>query len=269
MADIGAAFRALHAPGDPFVIPNPWDMGSARMLAAMGFKALATTSAGYAFALGRPEGTLSFEEQVDHGGDLAGAIALPVSADLEKGAGDTPESAAETVRRAAAAGLAGCSLEDATGDPAAPIYDFALAVEKVAAAAEAARGLDRDFVFTARAENFLHRRPDLDDTLKRLEAFAAVGADALYAPGLPDLAAIEAACALGKPVNALMGGSGAMFTVAELAEAGVARISVGSAFARLAYGAVIRAATDIRDSGGFETLRAGASFREIEALLKP
>ena len=171
------------------------------------------------------------------------------------------------MRRAAEAGLAGCSIEDATGDAAAPIYDFDHAVERVAAGAEAARALDHDFVFTARAENFLNGRRDLDDTLRRLEAFAAAGADVLYAPALPDLDAIRSACALGPPVNALMGGSGAMFSTAELADAGVARISVGSAFARLAYGAVIRAAEEMRDQGTFEALRNGASFSEIEGLL--
>ena len=267
MTDQGASFRALHVPGAPFIIPNPWDRGGARMLAALGFDALATTSAGLAFSLGLSEGTLDFDTQISHAADLAGATPLPVSADLEKGAGDTPESAAETVRRAASAGLAGCSLEDATGDAAAPIYDFTLAVEKISAAVEAARALDRDFVLTARAENFLHRRPDLDDTLKRLEAFGAAGADVLYAPGLPDIDAIRAAASLGGPFNALMGGSGAMFTVSELAGAGVARISVGSAFARLAYGAVIRAAEEMRDAGSFESLRPAASFAEIEKLL--
>ena len=267
MRNIGAAFRDLHKPGVPFVIPNPWDAGSARMLAGLGYRALATTSAGFAFSQGLPDGATGFGAQLAHATELAASVPLPVSADLEKGAGDAPEDAAQTVRRAADAGLAGCSVEDATGDRVRPIYDFTLAVERVAAGAEAARALDRDFVFTARAENFLNGRRDLDDTLKRLEAFAKAGADVLYAPALPDLDAIRAACDLGKPVNALMGGSGAMFGIDELAEAGVARISVGSALARLAYGAVIRAAEDIRDRGRFGSLTAGASFSEIEGLL--
>ena len=260
-------FRAMHRPGDPFVIPNPWDLGSAAMLKGLGFAALATTSAGLAFHLGQREGGPGCAAAIRQAAEMKKATSLPVSADLEMGFGDSPESAAETVRRAAAAGLEGCSIEDATGDPAAPIYDFGLTVERIAAAVETARGLDRDFVLTARAENFLHGRRDLDDTLKRLETFAAAGADVLYAPGLPNLDAIRAVCALGKPVNALMGGSGAMFTLAELAEAGVARVSVGSAFARLAYGAFISAAREISASGDFSALRPAASFAEIEALL--
>ncbi|MGO4838407.1 isocitrate lyase/phosphoenolpyruvate mutase family protein, partial [Rhizobiaceae sp. 2RAB30] len=220
------AFRALHQAQGAFIIPNPWDIGTAKLLAEFGFKALATTSAGYAFSRGLPDGGVGFEAMIHHCRDIAGATALPVSADLEKGKGDSAESAAETIFAADAAGLAGCSIEDHTGDPDSPIYDFSHAVDRVAAAAEAARALKHDFVFTARAENFLWGRKDLDDTIRRLQAFEKAGADVLYAPGLTDIETVRTVCqAVTKPVNVLAVPG---FTVAQLAEAGARRISLGS-----------------------------------------
>lgn len=265
-------FRDLHtnaqASQTAFVIPNPWDAGSARMLAAMGFSALATTSAGMAFAMGIREGLATPDQIIAHCREIVAATDLPVNADLESGFGHTPESAAETIQRAAQTGISGGSLEDVTGDPANPIYDFTLAVEKVAAGVEAARAADSDFVFTARAENFLHGRPDLDDTIKRLQAFEAVGADVLYAPGLPTIEAIRTVCAsVTKPVNVVMGMPGRTWSTAELSKAGVARISVGSALARLAYGHLIRAARDIATNGTFDFVPDAMGFAEIEGYL--
>lgn len=265
-----AGFRALHEGAGAFVIPNPWDVGTARLLASLGFKALATTSAGLAFSLGRPEGLLTRAEVLGHCRDIVGATSLPVSADLEKGFGDTPDSAAETVRAAAETGLAGCSLEDHTNRRDDPIFDFSLAVERIAAAAEAARALPRDFVLTARCENFLWGRPDLEDTLRRLQAFQRAGADVLYAPGLRSLEDIRTVCAaVGKPVNVVMGLPGAAFTVRELAEAGVKRISVGSALARLAYGACLAAAQEIATQGSFDSLAPAIGFSELEDRFRP
>lgn len=267
-SDIGARFRALHHEPGAFIIPNPWDAGSARLLAAMGFKALATSSAGHAFSLGLTDGGVSREAALDHCRQLVEATDLPVSADLEKGFGDAPADVAATVRAAAETGLAGCSVEDFSGDEADPIYDFGLAVERVKAAAEAARGLGRDFVLTARSENFLHGRPDLADTIRRLQAYAEVGADVLYAPGLRDIATIRDVCgALDKPCNVLTGIPGMGLGVAELAEAGVKRISVGSALARLAYGRVIEAAHEMAENGSFGFVDDAASTAEIEKLL--
>lgn len=249
MMDKGREFRALHEAGSAFVIPNPWDIGTARLLESLGFKALATTSAGYAFSRGVADGEVGFETMIAHCREIAGATDLPVSADLEKGKGDTPDSAAETVFAAEAAGLAGCSLEDATGDPQAPIYDFGLAVERVSAAVEAARSLKRDFVLTARAENFLWGRPDIDDTIRRLQAFEKAGADVLYAPGLSTIELVRSVCAsVSRPVNVLAIGS---FTLPALAEAGAKRISLGSKLATLAFGAVERASREMLDQGSF------------------
>ncbi len=264
------AFRALHEREGVFVMPNPWDVGTARILAALGFEALATTSAGLAFTLGRRdgEGALSREDALAHAAGIVGATSLPVSADLENGFGDAPETAAETIRLAADAGLVGASIEDASGDPNRPIYDAALAAERIAAAAEAARALPFPFTLTARAENFLYGRPDLDDTIRRLQAFEAAGADVLYAPGLRDLAAIRTVCvAVGRPVNVIMGLSGAAFSVDQLAAAGVRRISVGSAFARAAFGAFLRAAREVREHGTFGFADDAASFAEIHGFM--
>jgi 2-methylisocitrate lyase-like PEP mutase family enzyme len=267
MKDIGTAFRLLHEQPGSFVIPNPWDIGTARILAALGFRALATTSAGMAFSLGVAEGRVSKEGALNHCRTLAAATPLPVSADLERGFGDSPDSAAETLRAAADIGLAGCSLEDHTGRQDHPIYDFTLAVERIAAAVEARRALSHDFVLTARCENFLWGRPDLDDTIKRLQAFEKAGADVLYAPGLHDLDTIRTVCeSVSKPVNIVMGMPGATFGVAELAAVGVKRISVGSALARLAYGAFVKAAREMKSAKTFRFSEQAMGFAELEGF---
>jgi 2-methylisocitrate lyase-like PEP mutase family enzyme len=267
MADRKSAFRALHETPDLFIMPNPWDIGTARILAGMGFKALATTSAGMAFALGRRDGQVGRAEALAHCRTIVSATPLPVSADLEKGFGDSPESAALTIRAAAETGLAGCSLEDHTNRPADPIFDFNLAVERIAAAAEAARGLPDDFVLTARCENFLWNRPDLDDTIKRLQAFETAGADVLYAPGLRDLDSIRIVCgAVAKPVNVIMGLPGMNFGARELAATGVKRISVGSTLARAALGAFVRASREIAELGTFTYSKDAIGSAEIEAF---
>ena len=263
------AFRALHDSDGIFVIPNPWDVGSAKMLESLGFKALATTSAGHAFSSGVPEGFTTNQDVLEHCYLLSQATDIPVSADLEMGFGDSPKEAAETIAMVAPTGIAGCSIEDHTGRLSDPIYDFELAVERITAAAEAAGNLEHDFVLTARAENYLHERPLLDDTIKRLVAFEQAGADVLYAPGLPDLEAIREVCnAVGKPVNVVMGLPGKTFSVAELADAGVKRISVGSAFARLAYGAMFEAVKEIQTNGTFDFAGKAPGFGDIEQLLK-
>lgn len=265
MTDNTTTFRALHERPGAFVIPNPWDVGSARILAALGFEALATTSAGLAFSLGVAEGKVSREETLEHCRALVAATPLPVSADLEKGFGDDPETVAETVRMAAAAGLAGCSIEDHTGRRDDPIFPFDLAVERVAAAVEAARSVPGDFVLTARCENLLWGRPGLDDVLKRLQAYERAGADVLYAPGLKDLDAIRSVCrAVSRPVNVIAALPGRTFTVAELAEAGVKRISVGSALARLAFGAFVKAAREMKAEGCFRFSGDAMGFAELE-----
>ncbi len=261
-------FRALHEADGAFVMPNPWDAGTARILTALGAKALATTSAGYAFSVGRRDsfGALSRDEILVNARAIAEATDLPVSGDLEEGFGPAPEDCAETVRLAVGAGLVGGSIEDATGDPAAPIFDTAQAVERIVAAAEAARG--RPFVLTARAENFLWGRPDLADTIRRLQAFAEAGAEVLYAPGLPDLAAIRTVCAeVDKPVNVVMGLGGPAYPVAELAEAGVKRISVGGSFARAALGAMMRAAREVLGDGTFGYAAEALPDREVAAMM--
>jgi len=247
----GERFRALHAAGI-FVIPNPHDAGTAKILAGLGFAALATTSAGLAFSLGRPDGqgAVNRDETLANARSIVAATELPVAADLENGFADAPEGVAETIRLAAAAGLVGGSIEDATGDADRPIYDFGHAVERVAAAAEAAHGLDVPFMFAARAENFLHGRPDLDDTIRRLQAFERAGADLLYAPGLPSLEAVRTVCAsVGKPVNVLIGGGGPAMSVAQLAAVGVRRVSLGSALSRAALGGFMAAAQEVLEHG--------------------
>jgi 2-methylisocitrate lyase-like PEP mutase family enzyme len=246
------AFRALHERPGTFVIPNPWNAGTARILMALGFEALATTSAGYAFAVGRRDSAagLTRDEILENAKAIVEATQLPVSADLEDGFGRSPEMCVATVRLASDIGLVGGSIEDATGDPRDPIYGFQLAVERVAAAAKAAH--DCQFMLTARAENFLHGRPNLADTIRRLQSFAEAGADVLYAPGLPSLEAIREVCAsVSKPVNVVMGLKGATFSVEELDAVGVKRISVGGAFARAALGAFVRAAREVKDKGTF------------------
>jgi 2-methylisocitrate lyase-like PEP mutase family enzyme len=262
-------FRALHDGPGAFVIPNPWDAGSARILAGCGFAALATSSAGFAFSIGQRDNGPSREQNFEHCRDIAEAAGdLPVSADLAKCFGDSPETVAETIRLAGATGIVGGSVEDSTGDAGTPIYDHSLAVERVAAAVEAARSLPFRFVLTARAENFLRRPPDLDDTIRRLQAYAAAGADVLYAPGLPDLEAVNRVCAAvaPKPVNVLAGRR--EFTVAALSEAGARRISVGSALSRVAFGALVRAAHEIREHGTFHALAEGVSMGDISRFME-
>src|SRR5437016_11447048 len=226
-AEKGRAFRALHERSGAFIIPNPWDIGTARLLAHLGFDALATTSAGYAFSAGQRDNTIKREEMMAHVSAIVAATDLPVSADLEKGFGDAPEIVAETIRLAAGSGLVGCSIEDASGNPDAPIFEIGHATERIAAAAAAARALPFPFTLTGRTENFLRGRLDLEDTIKRLKAYEAAGADALMAPGLPDLEAVRSVCAaVGKPFNFMVGIKGKSFTVAALAAAGVKRISL-------------------------------------------
>ncbi|MCC3306552.1 isocitrate lyase/PEP mutase family protein [Sneathiella sp. HT1-7] len=264
-------FRALHLREKAFVLPNPWDAGSAKMLTALGFSALATTSAGFAFSSGKGTsiGEISREEALEHAAGIIAATTLPVSADLENGYGHTPEEVAETVRLAAEIGLAGCTIEDTTGDPDNPIYERAQAIDRIAAAAEVVRGLDRPFMLTARAENYLFNRPDFGDTLMRLQCFEMVGADVLYAPALPDLQAIKTVCKeVSKPLNVVAGIGLPGVTITELEAAGVKRISVGSAFARVAYGAMIDAAEGIIKTGSFAPFMAAASFSSIETLIK-
>ena len=269
MSGPGQAFRALHEEAGAFVIPNPWDIGSARILERLGFKALATTSAGMAFSLGLTDGTVSPEAVLDHCRMLTAATPLPVSADLEKGFGDDPQSVFETIEAAAAAGLAGCSIEDHTGRRRSPIFDKALAVERIEAAVAACKVLEEDFVLTARCENLLWGRNDLDDVIDRLQAYEAAGADVLYAPALPDLDAIRTVCsALSKPVNIVMDTADATYRIDELAEAGVKRISVGSAFAQLAYGSLVTAAREISRNGSFDFTRNAMDYFELDAIFR-
>lgn len=264
MTDRGAAFRALHGEDGAFIIPNPWDTGSARILHRLGFKALATTSSGAAFAHGVQDGHMSDDEVLDHCREIVAATPLPVSADLWKGFGDSPQSVHDTVLAAAETGLAGCSIEDHTGDSGNPIFEKSLAVERIAAAVEASRNLDRDFVLTARSENFLWGITDLEDTVSRLQAFEEAGADVLYAPGLRDLGAIRDVCAaVSRPVNVVMGLPGVTFSAGDLAQAGVKRISVGSALLRSAYGALISAATEMAEKGTFTFSKGAAGFGDI------
>ncbi len=262
-------FRALHERPGIFVIPNPWNAGTARILTAMGFEALATTSAGFAFSDGRRDSAAGAtrDEVLANAKSIVDATDLPVSADLENGYGRSPELCAATIRLASQTGLAGGSIEDATGDPNDPIYEFQLAVDRVAAAAKAAR--DCQFLLTARAENFLHGRGDLNDTIRRLQAFAEAGADVLYAPGLPSLEAIRLVCAavFPKPVNVLMGLKGATYSVEEIAAAGAKRISVGGAFARAALGAFIRAAREVKEKGTFTFAAEAIPHAEVSAYM--
>jgi 2-methylisocitrate lyase-like PEP mutase family enzyme len=261
-------FKALHKRAGAFVIANPWDIGSARLLAGLGFEALATTSAGAANALGLLDGELQLQQVIEHCRVIAAATDLPVNADLENCFAHDPKQAAGTIRLAAQAGVVGGSIEDFSGDKSKPIYDFELAVERVSAAAEMARSVDFPFLLTARAENFLHGKSDLDDTIRRLQAFEAAGADVLYAPGLTTLDQVRAVTrAVTKPVNIL----GVMVkgaTVAQLAEAGAKRISVGGALARAAVSALVRAGEAMRDQGTFEWTADLVSGAKVKQLLK-
>lgn len=266
-AEKGKMFRELHQRDRAFVIPNPWDVGTARVLARLGFEALATTSAGFAFSIGQRDNTVGRERMIAHVRDITGATDLPVSADLENGFGDDPETAAETIRLGAAAGLVGGSIEDSNGSRQDPIYELERAAERVRAAADVAHSLPFPFTLTARAENYLFGRSDLKDTIKRLQAYQEAGADVLYAPGLAnkdDIAAV--ASSLDRPVNILMGLAGVRLTVAELSEIGVKRISVGSVLSRVALSAFVRAAEEMRDNGTFTFGDDVISFRDISAM---
>ncbi len=262
------AFRALHQrQGEAFVIPNPWDVGTARLLASLGFEALATTSAGCAFALGVADNRIDRDTAIEHVRVLADATALPLSADLENGFGDDPRTVADTIRRAAAAGAVGGSIEDTNTRNERPQYEFEHAVERVRAAAEAARSLDFPFTLTARAENFLVGNPDLRDTIRRLQAYRDAGADVLYAPGLATREAIaEVVRSVDRPVNVLMGSPALRLNVDELAAIGVRRISVGSAMSRAALGAFLRAAREIREHGSFGFGADAIGYAEINAM---
>lgn len=253
-----------------FIIPNPWDAGSARLLEALGFEALATTSAGFAFTLGRSDGEISREEALAHCRTIAEACNLPVNADLENCFGADPKTVAETIRLAGATGIAGGSVEDSSGDGRKPIYEFRHAVDRVAAAAEAARALAFPFTLTARAENFLHGVNNLDDTIGRLQAFSAAGADVVYAPCLPSLDAIRKVCqaVAPKPVNVLAGVKGQNFPLSEIAAAGGRRISVGAALSRVAISAFLRAAREMKEKGTFAYVNETATSAELSALFK-
>ena len=260
-ADKARQFLALHRPGDPLLLPNPWDLGSARLLASLGFQALATTSSGFAASLGRNDGSVSREEALIHGAVIVAASDLPVSADLENAFADEPADVAETIRLAIEVGLAGGSVEDFTGRQDDPIYDQRLAADRVAEAAQAAHAGPVPFVLTARAENYLHGRPDLADTIARLQAYQEAGADVLYAPGLRDISDIRQLIReVDRPVNVLAI-AGAP-PVPELAEAGVSRISVGGSFAFAALGALVAAATELRDQGTYGYLAGSAVGRK-------
>ncbi len=261
----GQIFLALHEREGAFIIPNPWDVGTARMLARVGFEALATTSAGYAFSAGQRDNTISREQMMTHVAEIAQATDLPVSGDLENGYGDSPETVAETIKLAAQAGLVGASIEDMARDRS--IYDLELAVERVQAAAEAAHSLSFPFTLTARAENYLVGRPDLKDTITKLQAYQEAGADVLYAPGLTSKDDIVSVlCSVDRPVNVVMGLQGVQLTVAELSEIGVKRISVGSALTRAAYGAFLHAAREMKTNGTFAFADEAASYQEISEM---
>jgi 2-methylisocitrate lyase-like PEP mutase family enzyme len=268
-AEKASAFRALHERENAFIIPNPWDIGTARLLEHLGFEALATTSAGYAFSLGQRDYKLGRDNTITHAASIVSATDLPISADLENGFGDDPETVAETIRLAAAAGLAGGSIEDSTGSPGDPIYGFDMAVERVRAAVKAARSLPFPFTLTARAENFLWGRPDLRDTIKRLQAYQEAGADVLYAPGLvskEDIVAVVGS--VDRPVNVVMGLKGVQLSLAELSEIGVKRVSVGSALSRAALGSFLRAAREMREHGTFTFADDAVSYSEISEMFE-
>ena len=258
------AFRALHGRPGAFIIPNPWDAGTAKLLAAMGFEALATTSLGLANTLG--SAIVSLDAIIENCRMIAEATDLPVNADLENCGADDPKTAAKAIARAAEAGCVGGSIEDSTGNPQKPIYDFSLAVERVQAAVEAARALSFPFTLTARAENLLYGRNDLDDTIKRLQAFEAAGADVLYSPGLYDLATIKTVVSsVKKPFNLVMGYADPTLTVEQLSAAGVKRISVGGAMQRHALAAFLRCAREMKDNGAFSFVRDMAPVKEVRA----
>jgi 2-methylisocitrate lyase-like PEP mutase family enzyme len=268
-ADKGRTFRALHERERAFIMPNPWDPGTARLLAQRGFEALATTSAGFAFSLGQRDNTIGRDRIIAHVEAIVSATDLPVSADLENGYGDGAEAVAETIRLAAAAGAVGGSIEDATGRRDQPIYDRAHAVDRIAAAAEAARGLGVTFTLTARAENYLAGRADLADTIKRLQAYQTAGADVLYAPGLTrpeDIAAVVRS--LDRPVNVLAGLTGAKLSLADLSRLGVRRVSVGSLLSRVALDAFLRAAAEMQQHGTFSFANEALAYRDLNGMFE-
>jgi 2-methylisocitrate lyase-like PEP mutase family enzyme len=263
----GKLFRELHQQEKAFIIPNPYDVGTARLLAGLGFDALATTSAGYAFSVGKRDNTIGRDEMLKHVSDIVSATELPISADLENGYGDEPEAAAETIKLAAETGLVGGSIEDLSGRANGDIYELELAAERIRAAAEVSRSLSFTFTLTARAENYLVGRPDLQDTIRRLQAYQEAGADVLYAPGLKSKEDIKAVVkSVDRPVNVVMGLQGALLTLDELSEIGVKRISVGSALSRAALGAFLRAAHEMREYGTFSFAEEAISFKEITEL---
>jgi 2-methylisocitrate lyase-like PEP mutase family enzyme len=267
--DKAKKFRALHEAPGAFVIANPWDGGSARLLAGLGFQALATSSGAKAGVLGKRDGKVTREEALANAKMIVEATDLPVAADLEKGFGDAPDAAAETIRQAAAVGLVGGSIEDATGNKDKPLYDIKAATERVAAAVKAARSLSIPFVLTARAEGFLRGAPDLDDVIKRLQSFEAAGADVLFAPGLPDLAAVKKVCSsLKKPFNFMVGIKGKSFTKADLEAAGVKRISLATSLYRAAMTGLLDAAKEVKDNGTFSYLDRAISTPDFNAFMK-
>ena len=266
-ADLGKAFRALHERPGAFIIPNPWDAGTARLLEQLGFEALATTSAGYAFSAGRQDNAVGRELMMEHVRAVVAAVDLPVSADLENGFGHDPETVAETIRMGAAAGLVGGSIEDNSTRSDEPIYELPQAVERVRAAVEAARSVDFPFTLTARCENYLVGRPDLKDTIERLQVYQEAGADVLYAPGLrsrEDIA--EVVRSVDRPVNVVMGLAGVQLSLAQLSELGVKRISVGSSLSRAALGAFLRAAQEMREHGTFTYAEQAVPFKDINGM---
>jgi len=262
-------FRALHDQPGCFVIPNPWDVASSRILAGLGFEALATSSAASATVLGRKDHGLSREEALVHVRSIVDATELPVSADFENGFGDRPEIVAETIRLGAEAGLVGCAIEDATGRADAPLYDLPLAVERIGAAVEAARRLTFPFVVTARAHNYLFADPRMDETIARLQAYEKAGADVLFAPGLPDIAAVRKVCAaVNKPFNFMVGIKGKSFSVRELAQAGVKRISLATSLYRAAMTGFLNAAREVRESGQFSFVDSSVTTPELNVLMR-
>lgn len=270
-AEKGSILRHLHERKTAFIIPNPWDIGSARILAHLGFEALATTSAGYAFSIGQRDNTVGRDKMMAHVREIVSATDLPVSADLENGFGDDPETVAETIKLAAEAGLVGASIEDSVDIPQSdhPIYELGFAIERVRAAVSVAHALPFPFTLTARAENYLFARRDLSDTIKRLQAYQEAGADVLYAPGLTSKDDIKAVVSsVDRPVNVLMGMPGVRLSLLELSEIGVKRISIGSGLARAAFGAFLRAAREMKDHGTFNFADAAVSFSELSAMFE-
>ena len=264
----GIRFRSLHEGPGGFVLPNPWDIGSARILAGLGFQALATSSAASAAVVGRKDGGLTRDEALVHARSIVSATELPVSGDLENGFGDAPAVVAETVRLAGDAGLVGCTIEDTTGQEDKPLYEFALAVERVVAAAEAARALPFPFVLTARAHNLMFTNPSLDETIRRLQAFEQAGADVLFAPGLPDLAAVrQVRGAVSKPVNFMVGIKGKSFSVEELAAAGVRRISLATSLYRAAMTGLLDAIREVREDGRFSFVEKSVTTAEVLKIM--